>query len=394
VLTPGFTGALPGRDALAEDLQRQLGQSRGYEDSLSLVRRWSGDQRFRAGVHVLRHLSSPEAVGWFLSDAADLAVAALLPEVEAEFARRHGGFGGPRLAVLALGKLGSRQMSFRSDLDLITVYDVPPGLAQSDGPKPLTPGDYHTRLTQRLIAAITAPTAEGPLFEVDMRLRPSGNAGPLAVSLDGFVSYHADRAWTWEHLALTRARVVAGPPDLARRLDQAVRAVLTRRRDPDTLLRDVAAMRARIDREFGTTRLWEVKYVRGGTIDAEFIAQTLMLRHGHDHPGVLATDSLTALARLAGAGLLDPETAADLIGALRLWFAVQGFLRLAAGTGFAGEDAPPGLKAGLMTAVLGEEAAGFDFPGFERHLRSVAAVVHGHFTALIEDPARRVEETA
>src|SRR6185295_10676606 len=137
----------------------------------------------------------------------------------------------------------SREMSATSDLDLIFVYDIPPGIETSDGRQPLPPIQYYTRLSAKIVTALTAHTNEGTLYEVDMRLRPSGRAGPLANSLEGFETYHAQSAWTWEHMALTRTRVIHGPPALVDRLTDIVRAALCRPRDPDTLVRDVADMR-------------------------------------------------------------------------------------------------------------------------------------------------------
>jgi glutamate-ammonia-ligase adenylyltransferase len=393
VLTPDFFGPLPDRAQLRSELETVLSSAGSFEQALDVDRHWANDQRFRAGVHILRNITRGDACGPFLSDVADLSVGALVPLVRGEFERRHGGFGdapGTGMAILALGKLGSRQMTLRSDLDLIIVYDVPEGVAASDGPRPLTPGEYYTRLTQRLIGAITAPTGEGQLYEVDMRLRPSGNAGPLAVSFPGFVAYQRDSAWTWEHMALTRARVIAGPDAFAARLADAVRDVLTRPRDPDRLLRDVAEMRGRIEREFGTDDVWNTKYVRGGQIDASFIAQYLQLRHAHEHPGILSTDTATAIGNLAAAGLLDGAVAADLIDALRMWRRIQGFLRLTTEGRFDAGEAPEGLRRALTRAVLGSDAGDIGFFQLEAHVRAVARRVHGHFTSLVETPAARL----
>ena len=297
VLTPGFFDGLPDRASLAEQLDLLLAQARDYEDVLNIARRWTNDQIVWAGIHILRNITDGERCGPFLSDVADLALSALEPRVADDFARRHGRFNDHSMAILALGKLGSREMTLRSDLDLIMVYDVPPGLTASDGPKPLSANEYFIRLTQRMINAVTAPTGEGRLYDIDMRLRPSGKSGPLAISLEYFIRYQLNDAWTWEHMALTRARVIHGPPELASRLEAAVREILTRPRDPDKVLRDVAEMRVRIEKEFGTTDIWEVKYIRGGTIDVEFIAQYLMLRHASEHPEILSSDAAASPPR-------------------------------------------------------------------------------------------------
>ncbi|HSK42230.1 MAG TPA: bifunctional [glutamine synthetase] adenylyltransferase/[glutamine synthetase]-adenylyl-L-tyrosine phosphorylase, partial [Arenibaculum sp.] len=390
VLTPGFFEPLPARDELAADLEAAFSTVREFEDALYAARRWANDQRFRAGVHILRNITDGDACGPFLSDIADLSVGAMVRWVRREFERRHGGFpdaDGAGMAILALGKLGSRQMTIRSDLDLIIIYDVPDDVAASDGDKPLSPGEYYTRLTQRLINAVTAPTGEGQLYEVDMRLRPSGNAGPLAISLAGFSAYQNGSAWTWEHMALTRARVIHGPPELARRLAATVHDVLTRGHDPDRLLRDVADMRRRIDKEFGIGDVWDTKYVRGGQIDASFIAQYLQLRHAHDHPEVLHVNTAAVFGALAAAGLLDPDIANDLEDALRMWRRVQGFLRLTTEGRFDADAAPEGLKRALTRAVCGNQSDHVDFATLEARVRSAAERTHRHFDTLVTTPA-------
>jgi glutamate-ammonia-ligase adenylyltransferase len=392
VLTPGFFDGLPDRQSLAEQLDLLLAQARDFEDVLNIARRWTNDQILWAGIHILRNITDGERCGPFLSDVADLALAALEPRVADDFARRHGRFDGHSMAILALGKLGSRQMTLRSDLDLIMVYDVPPGIGTSDGPKPLAPNEYFIRLTQRTINAVTAPTGEGRLYDIDMRLRPSGKSGPLAISLEAFTRYQLNDAWTWEHMALTRARVIHGPAELTSRLNDAVREILTRPRDPDKLLRDVAEMRVRIDKEFGTTDIWEVKYVRGGTIDVEFVAQYLMLRHAADHPEILSSDAATALRAAAQAGVLDGTVAEDLCGALSLWRRIQGFLRLTTEGKFVADKAPAGLREAMIRAAFPERAEDrdFGFDALELLARDIAARAYRHFTALVDEPAAKL----
>jgi glutamate-ammonia-ligase adenylyltransferase len=318
-------------------------------------------------------------------------VAGLLPRVADEFARRHGRLPGAGLAVVALGKLGGREMTVGSDLDLIFIYDVPEPIAQrprdwdallSDGSRPLAPIHYYARLAQRLINALTVPTGAGRLYEVDMRLRPSGNAGPIASSLAGFRHYQEVEAWTWEHLALTRARCIAGPPDFAAAIETARRAILTRRRDPATLAREVAEMRARMAQQHGGEREWDLKQVRGGLVDVEFIAQYLQLAHAVEAPEILATNTTDALARLASAGLLAGDLADALIEAARLWRRLQALQRLTAGSGLDEAALPAGLRQAFARA--GRAA---DFAALKRRMADTRAAVHGAFEALIVSPA-------
>ena len=180
------------------------------EDVLDVSRRWANDRRFQVGVLRLRNRIDPATASAALSDIAEASLRCLLPRVAREFEETHGSIPGSSVAIIALGRLGSREMTAASDLDLIFVYDAPEGSEGSDGRKSLAPSQYYARLTQRCINALTALTAEGALYEVDMRLRPSGTKGPIATSLTAFKQYHEESAWTWERLALVRARVVAG----------------------------------------------------------------------------------------------------------------------------------------------------------------------------------------
>ena len=378
VFSPGFFDAPPGADDLSEDLSRLLAGARDTEDVLDISRRWANDRRFQVGVQSLMGRLAPRPAAGALSDIAGVAVQCLLASEEDAFSAVHGRVPGSDMAVLALGKLGSREMTPASDLDLIFVYSG--GDGASIGPKPLPASQYFARLSQRLINALTARTAEGALYKVDMRLRPSGNAGPLATSLDAFVAYQRKSAWSWEHQALTRARTVAGPGDLRRKVEYAVRDVLTRPRDAAKLLADVAGMRARMDAEHHTRSPWRVKHLRGGLVDIEFIAQYLQLKHAHEHADVLAPDTRGALANLADAGFLDAAPARDLIAALDLWQAIQGMLQLSLED--SGDPIPEGLEPTL--AKLGGAS---DFEDLRELMRATASCVYGHFRDLIEIPA-------
>jgi glutamate-ammonia-ligase adenylyltransferase len=288
------------------------------------------------------------------------------------------------MAIVGMGKLGGREMTATSDLDLIFVYATPEeATAVSDGPRPLSAPQYFARLSQRLINAITAPTSEGRLYEVDMRLRPSGKAGPIAVSATTFARYQREEAWVWEQMALTRARVIAGPAELAAEIEATIRSVLTRPRDPVALAVEVAEMRARMAEEHRPQSIWDAKHVRGGLVDIEFIAQYLQLRQAHTIPGVLSSNTREALSRLRAAGVLAADIADDLIDALDLWQTVQHRVRLNIGEvigALEGDDAPKPLRL----AVQG--IAGLDFEKLVNKMHSVAERVHEHFRRIIEEP--------
>lgn len=386
VLTADFFGPLPGRDTLDEELRRILATARGYEDVLDLVRRWARDKRFHAGVHILKSITPAEDCGPFLSDVAELSINALLPHVIDEFAEKHGRFAGGGYAIVAMGRLGSRQLTTGSDLDLIAIYDAPDGAEASDGEKPLSPSQYHIRLTQRLIAAITAPTAEGKLYEIDLRLRPTGNAGPLAVALKGFEDYQHNEAWVWEHMSLIRARVVAGPDDLARKIMDVRRDVITLQRDPAGLAKEVDDMRRRMAREFGADDRWDMKNRRGGLTDIMFITQYLVLCHAHEHPEIIARDGAGALEKIAAAGLIDPGSKTDILHMRGIAKRVQSFLRLAAEQPFKPETAPEALKTALVRSVF-PDSPDMDFDAFAAELDAAADKAYACYRAIVEAAA-------
>jgi [glutamine synthetase] adenylyltransferase / [glutamine synthetase]-adenylyl-L-tyrosine phosphorylase len=258
---------------------------------------------------------------------------------------------GGTFVVLGLGKLGSRELGIGSDLDLIFVYDAP-GDARSDGARPLPAATYYARLGQRLVSALSAPTPEGRLYEIDTRLRPSGNLGPVACSVDNFERYQLETAQTWEHQALTRARVVAGDPALARRVEAVVRRALLAPRDPDALARDVAAMRMRIFREHGSDDPWHLKHVRGGLVELEFLAQFLKLRFAPGHPDLLTIGTVETFLRAVAEGLLEGDDGAALVRAGRFYHRLQAVLRLSVQEGFDPARVPAGVRQALLRAAF------------------------------------------
>ncbi|WP_449042474.1 [protein-PII] uridylyltransferase family protein [Paracoccus sp. (in: a-proteobacteria)] len=279
-LRAGLAGLLDGTMTAAEG---------GYERALDAARRWAHEWQFRVGVHHLRGLIEAEQAGQHYADLAEAALAALAPLVAAEFARRHGPAPGVGAAVLGMGSLGARQMNALSDLDLLVIYDAD-GAEASEGVKPLATRAYYARLTQALLAALTAPTATGRLYQVDMRLRPSGRQGPVATSIGAFRDYQMNEAWTWEHLALTRARVVAvipgaaagdaAAPPLSARIETLRQEILAQRgRDP-RVMPDFQQMRERIAAAGTDAAGWAPRAGRGRLQDIELYAQTLALRTG------------------------------------------------------------------------------------------------------------------
>jgi len=386
VLSPAFYTRLPPAAEMTADLSATLALVDDEQDILDAARRWANDRRFQVGVQQLKRIVRPAEAGLAYSDIAQATIAALCDRVEKQFARAHGAFRGQRLAVLGLGKLGSREMSATSDLDLIFVYDIPPDLEASDGPQPLGPIQYYTRLSAKIVTALTALTNEGSLYEVDMRLRPSGRAGPLANSLEGFESYHAQSAWTWEHMALTRARVIHGPPELVERLREIILGTLCRPRDAEALSRDVADMRDRIARHAPPKSPWDFKHLPGGLFDIDFVAQYLALRHAATRPDILDPHPAEVLRRAADFGLLDRADAERLCTARLLMSDVQSLLRLTLNGDEASFDetkAPEGQRR-----LIAQTQDVPDLAALRTRIEAEAKSARAMYEWIVEAPAR------
>jgi glutamate-ammonia-ligase adenylyltransferase len=349
-----------------------------YEAALNAARVWTKERHFRVGVHLLRGIAEPEAAAAAYSAVAEAVIAALWPVVVADFATRHGPPPGAGAVVVAMGKLGSREMTASSDLDLIVIYDAL-GETASEGRRPLATTAYYARLTQALIAALSAPMAEGILYKVDMRLRPSGRQGPIATSLAAFRRYQAEEAWTWEHLALTRARVVAGPEALAAEVAAAIAAVLAAPHDPAKIARDAADMRRRLAEahEAAAASPWEVKLGPGRMMDIELLAQTGALLH--DLGAVRSPRRM--LPRLAAKGWITRDEAASLEAALARLAALQQIGRLASDHTIDPAEGGEGLVR-LVLAALAEE----DLDALRRRLAADAEAAAAIIAARLASP--------
>ncbi|MCQ0971168.1 glutamine-synthetase adenylyltransferase [Paracoccus sp. TK19116] len=331
VLGGSFFSAWPGVVKLGEQLAEILAQASqdrdgGYERALDAARRWAHEWHFRIGVHHLRGLIDAEEAAVQYADLADACLAALIPVTAAEFATNHGPPPGRGAAVLAMGSLGARSLHAASDLDLIVIYDAD-GAETSDGRRPLAARAYYARLTQAMITAISAPTAEGRLYEVDMRLRPSGRQGPVATSLQSFESYQLTEAWTWEHLALTRARAVAwcgqGGAGLADDVEALRLRVLAERGSEGRVRPDLAEMRARIFAAKATDGDWDAKIGPGRLQDIDLLAQSFALRAGD-----AARRSAAQIRAGSRAGLIGKDDAETLASARRFLWRLHASARL------------------------------------------------------------------
>lgn len=379
VLDPGFFGDIPSDDVLTAIISKVISEARDYQDVLDGVRSVGQEKAFLVGVRTLSGSISAEQSGYAYARLAELLIEELAKCVSAALKEVHGTVTNGEAVVLAMGKLGGREMTASSDLDLIIIYDFDETCIQSDGRKALAPTQYYTRFTQRLISSLSAQTSFGNLYEVDTRLRPSGQSGPLATRLDSFKQYQNNDAWTWEHMALTRARVIAGSDRLRKKLEAVVTDVLTTERDPEKIAQDVLDMRERITKDRGTNEYWHIKLVRGGLLDLEFITQYLQLVHANKYPEILNQNTVEALSRISDAGLIDKDCSNVLIAAAHLYGQLTQILRLCVSDHFNPEEAPQGLKD-LLCRTTGEDS----FEKLETRLKDTLEKVSEIFDQIIK----------
>ncbi len=376
LLDPGLLSELPDRKYLQERLVSFLEGAVAYEDVLDRLRIFAAEQKFLIGIRLLTGAIDAGHAGGAFSDLADLTIAKALDAVLAEFAVRHGQVPGGEVAIIAMGKLGSRELTAGSDVDLILLYNHDPEALESNGEKPLASSHYYARLTQRLIAAVSAPTAEGVLYELDLRLRPSGNKGPVATHIDAFRKYQRESAWVWEHMALTRARPVAGDAALIEQAQTEIIAVLAADHDVAKVLKEARDMRTLIEQEKPPKSIWDVKLIPGGLIDLEFIAQTSVLCHRtEDNARTTSTaGQLSALAPEFAA----PQVREELEEAHALYSTLTQISRLCIEGGIEPDDIPPGLADLLLRNT--------DLPDLKilaAHIEETSQRIRGHFETLL-----------
>ena len=306
VIGGDFFSDWPGQDKLTEMLHAHLAQEADYELRLDGTRRWAREWHFRIGVHLLRGLIDAATASVQYAELARAVLQALWPVVVDQFASRHGTPPGRGAVILGMGSLGAGRLTPTSDLDMLVIYDAD-GVDSSEGRRPLATRTYYARLTQAMITAMTAPMSQGKLYDIDMRLRPSGNQGPVATSLASFESYQKEQAWVWEHLALTRAQVIVGPDDLANDVEAVRQEVLGQAAPRDKVLNEVSRMRARIAAARSPAGPLDAKTGAGRIQDIELFAQAGALIGG---TGAREIDAGLAAAR--NAGIIDQSAEATL----------------------------------------------------------------------------------
>jgi glutamate-ammonia-ligase adenylyltransferase len=302
LIDPAFADDVTRREVLVAKVDAFLSEARDYQEVIDRARIIGQEQQFLIAAGLVSGTISAQRAGEQFTALAETMLRRLFAAVRSEFEKRHGVVPGASVALLGFGKMASREMTMSSDLDFIMIYDAEV-TAESDGEKPLAATQYFARLTQRLVAAVTAPTSEGVLYNADMRLRPSGNAGPLATSLRAFRLYQEESAWTWEHLALTRARVIEADGDFGFAVGDVIADVLGHEPDRAKIVADVLAMRELLAKERPPRHPFDLKLVPGGLVDLEFIAQSAQLLARDD---IALPHGTTAgiLARLGEIGLV------------------------------------------------------------------------------------------
>jgi glutamate-ammonia-ligase adenylyltransferase len=378
LIDPRFFGAMPDQRELSARLAATLADAGSYEEFLDRLRLFGQESLFLIGTRILSGTVSASQAGTAFADVAEGIVHTVHGLVTEQFAGQHGRIKDQQTAVLAMGRLGSREMTASSDLDLILLYDFDHDEPDSDGARSLSGAHYFARFTQRLISAFTTRTNYGVLYEVDMRLRPSGRAGPVASRLDSFAQYQDHEAWTWEHMALTRARVISASPEFQREIERTIREVLTRPRDAASVAADVADMRRAIALEKGEDDIWDMKYVAGGLVDIDFIAQYLQLAHAAEKPDILDVGTVQVLDNAARLGVLQASSAEILRAAARLYHDLTQVLRLCVSGKFnpdaAGED---------LQRVMARAGDAPDFSSLEARLKETQTEVRRVFLEIV-----------
>jgi glutamate-ammonia-ligase adenylyltransferase len=378
VIDPAFVLPIADEAEIEAQARALIDRPTAFEDFLDRTRDAARQLRFITGARMLSGVFSPIRAGEAYSAIACAIVRACLDEVRKVFAEEHGVVPGAEIAVVGLGRLGTRELTAGSDLDLVVLYDFDPERRESDGARPLDAVVYFTRLTQRLVAALTAPTRRGKLYEVDLRLRPSGGKGPVATQFSGFVAYQASEAELWEHMALSRARVIAGDRDFAARVSAAIAEVVARKRDPAEVARGVVAMRDLIAAEKGDSDPWDLKLAAGGITDLDFLAQALVLGHAARHPALVGASSIEVFREAGRIGLVDSEQARILGEAEILLSDVFQWQRLTVEGAFTPDTAPPPILRRLAAA------AGLpDTPRLISHLADTRRRVRGIFDEVL-----------
>ena len=378
LLSTDFYLALPQKEILIDQLEASIGDTNSIEDILNIIRRFAHDRQFRVGVQLIQNKIDPDEASIGLSNIARAVLEVLQKHVLREFKEKHGAFTEMNFTVLAFGKLGSRELTFGSDLDLVFVYE-----AEGEGNSDLSVSDYFARVARRMITGLTAMTAEGTLYDIDTRLRPSGKDGPVASSFESFAQYYKNTAWTWEFMALTRARALTGSNAFKLKIKNITRELLSQPRDQKKLANDIREMREKIAKEYPSTLPFDIKYVRGGLIDVEFIAQYLQLAYGATHPKIFKRSAENVFAACKPLNLIPEHIVQDCIVACEMYRNLQFYSRVIGITNLPDEEMNANMKSTLVN-LLNQNRTPLSFEEIKNSLVSLQHTITSHFDGIIQ----------
>ena len=381
VLAPEFYESLPDTDRLKATLERSLGFAEDMQDILEITRSWTHERIFRIGIQLIKRSIEQEEANKNLSEIAEASASALFDYVTRDFEEKYGKISGSNFAILALGKLGGKELTFESDLDLVFIYDAPDNSPFSDGHKQLSPSEYFTRLSRRFVSSVSSLTKEGRLYEIDLRLRPSGNDGPTAASLKAFEQYYEKDAWPWEYLALTRGRVIASSSnDFSRYIEKSIGLILSKKHDRELLIENIALMRQKAMDKYGATYELNVKYHDGGLLDLEYISQFLQLTHSKISNLILDQNTKQAFKKLHENKIINDNDFNILTEAIVLYTKLIGNVRLIGRNRYMKNNISERAKRTLLTHTSEKK-----FDELQKNLAQLQKKVHKIFKNTILD---------
>lgn len=363
-----FTSKFPRIWDLHESLHKAVSYGANLAEKMKIIRRWKHDKEFQVGIRLLKNIATHDYSAFNISDIAEVVI-----EEVFNLTREEEGFQVKgEIAALAMGKLGVRELTFGSDLDLVFVYD-------SKDPEA---GNYYSKIVTKFITHMSSLSNDGNLYNVDTRLRPMGEKGPLAASLETYEKYYAESAWNWEFMALTKARVILGEDTLRAKLQEIIAKNLTREIDPKTLAKDMDEMRAKIAETYKDKSIWDVKYAKGGIFEIEFIFQYYILTEGHKHPDIITAnfEDKNIAETLRGKKIIGAKQAEDLSHAFKLLRNVQSAIRLTSQEGFDEATASENQKR-MMTNSLGE----VKFESLKAKLIEAEYIVHEYYNKIFKE---------
>lgn len=362
ILLADFSSKFPRIWDLRESLQKAIGFGTNFDEKMKIIRRWKHDKEFQVGIRLLKNIATHEYSAFNLSDIAEVVIEEVFKLVQEYEDEKPSG----QVAILAMGKLGVRELTFGSDLDLVFVYN-------STAPEA---AGYYTRMVSKFTAQMELLSSDGNLYNIDTRLRPMGEKGPLAASVEAYEKYYTESAWNWEFMALTKVRVIYGEADLRHRLEGIIAHNLTRKINNETLAADMGKMRQKISGSYDTKNIWDVKYAEGGIFEIEFIFQYYILAEGHNHPDIISTnfENKNIAKTLHQKGIIGARQAEDLSNAFTLLRNVQSAIRLTSQSGFEEKNASENQKR-MMTNSLGE----VKFENLKNKLVQTEKLVHEYY---------------